>query len=231
MPHRTSRAEPPPSGDPVTRVQVWDLPTRLFHWTVVVLVAGSFATAWQGGNWMIWHMRCGYALLALLLFRLAWGFLGGRHARFSAFVRGFRETTSYARDLLTGNAPRHLGHNPLGGWSVVAMLTLLAVQATTGLFANDDIFIEGPLFGWVGKAASDRLTRLHRLNADGIAGLVALHVGAVLFHLFAKKENLIGPMLTGVKHWHGEAPSEKSRPRLALAILLCAAAAVALLVR
>jgi cytochrome b len=126
----------------------------------------------------------------------------------------------------------HLGHNPLGGWSIIALLLTLLVQAVTGLFANDDILTEGPLFDWVGKATSDWLTKIHKLNQQAIIVLVGLHVAAVLFYFFYKRQNLVLPMITGVKPWHG-ATVEPAGGRTWLAVLIAGLAvlAVYLLVR
>jgi cytochrome b len=208
-------------------VRVWDLPTRLFHWLLVALVAASFASGKIGGNAMIYHEWCGEAILALLIFRVAWGFIGSYPSRFRTFLAGPAAVFRYALTLLRRDEDRHLSHNPLGGWSVMAMLMILLVQAATGLFANDDIFIEGPLYTWVSKAASDRLTSIHRLNHDVIIVLVAVHVAAVLFHLVYKKENLIGPMITGRKPWRGSPPVESTTAPVWLAVLTASAAAVA----
>ena len=120
-------------------VRVWDLPTRLFHWLLLFCVVMSFVTGNIGGNAMRYHMLSGYCILALLIFRLIWGFAGSRTSRFAAFVKGPASVLSYMAAVVKENAPRSLGHNPLGGWSVVAMLADLLVQVGTGLFAIDDI--------------------------------------------------------------------------------------------
>jgi cytochrome b len=214
-------------------VRVWDLPTRLFHWLLVALVVSSFATGKLGGNWMHYHERCGEAILALLLFRLVWGFIGSTASRFHTFLAGPSAVLRYARTLFRREPDHRLSHNPLGGWSVAAMLLVLLIQAATGLFANDDIATEGPLYKWVSKAASDRLTSIHHLNHDLIILLVALHVAAVLFHLVYKKENLLRPMITGVKQWKGTLPGDTTQQpswRAAL-VAAVAAGAVYLLVR
>jgi cytochrome b len=216
------------SGRPI---QVWDLPTRVFHWLLVTLVAVSFVSGKIGGTWMQYHMWSGYAVLGLLMFRMAWGFAGGRHARFSAFVRSPGHVLRYTRTLLQPEAPRHLGHNPLGGWSVLAMLLALCVQAVTGLFANDDIFTEGPLYPWVSKATSDWLTHIHRLNQGVILLLVGVHVMAVLFYLTIKHENLIQPMFTGRKHWHGQGQASDNHLGRAAFIAGLVAAGIYLLMR
>ncbi len=212
-------------------ILVWDLPTRLFHWLLATLVIVSFVTGKTGGLWMQYHMWSGCAIFGLLLFRLTWGVVGGRHARFSNFVRGPGAVVRYGRTMLQRGTPRHLGHNPLGGWSVLAMLIALLIQATTGLFANDDIFTEGPLYPWIDKATSDWLTRIHNLNQHTILLLVSVHVMAVLFYLIIKHENLIMPMVTGRKHWHGEGQSSANHLGMAALIACLLAGGVYLLVR
>jgi len=191
----------PAAGDgdlPVT-VRVWDLPVRLFHWTLLVLVVFSVATAYVGGSWMDWHMRSGYAVLALLAFRIAWGVVGTRHARFANFVRGPAAVVLYLRSLGGGAHPVSVGHNPLGGLSVLALIAVIGVQAGTGLFANDDIFTEGPLAKLVAKAASDQATTIHYWNQWALYALVAMHVLAVLVHRVRFGDNLVGPMIVGAK--------------------------------
>jgi len=213
-------------------VVVWDLPTRLFHWLLVLLVVISFVTGKMGGNAMQYHEWSGFAILALLLFRLAWGIVGSSESRFKTFVKGPAAVWRYAVKLVHRDSPRSLGHNPLGGWSILAMLLALLIQAGTGLFANDDIITEGPLFEWVSKETSDWLTRIHKVNQEVIILLVAVHVFAVLFYLFFKRENLIKPMITGVKSWSGaDALPAGGRTWIAAVIAGLAAAAVYLLVR
>jgi len=180
-------------------VRVWDLPVRLFHWTLLAAVVTSVATGLIGGLWqMDLHVVSGCVVLGLVLFRVLWGLVGGRHARFRAFVKGPVTVARYAVDFLKGRAVHTPGHNPLGGWSVVLILLALAVQAGTGLFANDDIFLEAPLAKYAGKALSDRLTGVHHLMSNVIYVLVAAHVAAVALHWW-KGENLVKPMITGVK--------------------------------
>ncbi len=180
-------------------VPIWDLPVRLFHWSLVVLLVISWTTAEIGGNAMVYHLWSGYTVLTLVLFRLLWGCWGSTHARFDDFVRGPCAAIRYAQALLHGETPLYPGHNPLGGWMVILLLLALSIQAGTGLFANDDIFIEGPLYPWVSKADSDFLTWIHKFNFDILLILIGLHVLAALFYLFGKHQNLILPMLTGHK--------------------------------
>ena len=188
------------------KVLVWDLPTRLFHWLLVILVIISFVTVKIGGNAMQYHEWSGFTILALLLFRLVWGFIGSRESRFVTFVHRPAKVFRYAVKVLRPDSRLYLGHNPLGGWSIIAMLSCLMLQTGTGLFANDDIVTEGPLFKWVSKATSDWLTRVHKLNKEVLIGLVAIHILAVLFYLFYKRENLVMPMVTGYKQWNDPVP-------------------------
>jgi cytochrome b len=188
------RGAPAAAGGDRRRVRVWDLPTRLFHWALVLLVACSVTTAKLGGLWLDWHMRSGYAILALLVFRLLWGVAGSRHARLAHFVRGPRIVMAY----LQGRHPHDgAGHNPLGALSVVAMIAVLLLQASTGLFTNDGSFTEGPLAKLVSRATGEWLSTIHRWGELAIYALVGLHLAAVLFYLAVKRDNLIGPMITG----------------------------------
>lgn len=183
---------PPPAGK--QRVYVWDIPTRLFHWALVLLVVGAFVTQEIGGNAMIWHGRIGLTILGLLVFRIVWGFVGSTYARFASFVRG----PATIRDYLSGRW-HGLGHNPLGALSVLALLATLSWFAATGLFANDDIAFEGPLYALAGKALSDKLTTLHKFAEPVLILLVLAHIGAIMFYAHVKKDNLVKPMLTGWK--------------------------------
>jgi len=212
-------------------VRVWDLPTRLFHWLLLLCVVISFVTGNIGGNAMRYHMLSGYCILALLIFRLIWGFAGSRTSRFSAFVKGPASVLAYMAAVFKENAPRSLGHNPLGGWSVVAMLADLLVQVGTGLFASDDILTEGPLYGWVSRDTANFLTGIHLANRFVLIALIAVHIFAVMFYLFVKRENLIRPMITGVKYWHTAAEPAAGRNLPAAVIFGLAAIAVYLLVR
>lgn len=182
------------------RVRVWDLPVRLFHWSIVVLIAVSWVAADQG--FMRVHLWSGSALLALLLFRLAWGVFGSTTARFGDFVRSPRAVFGYLRALGGAQKVLHAGHNPAGGWMVVALLAILCAQVATGLFANDGLKFMGPLALHVTADTSDRLTTLHGWLFNILLLLVYLHIVAVFFYLFVKRENLVTPMLTGRKFDH-----------------------------
>ena len=218
-----------------TYVKVWDAPVRLFHWLLVLLFAFMFVSGNLKGDWMEWHMRSGYAILALVLFRILWGFAGSTYARFSSFVAGPSAGIAFARKLLA-RAPAHVaGHNPLGGWMVLALLIALLFQVGTGLFANDDILIEGPLAALVTKATSDKLTSWHYWNVNVLLALVAAHVLAVLYHAVFMKENLIGAMFTGLKRMPADTAkgvvARFTSPWLALVLLAVAAVAVYLIIK
>lgn len=181
------------------KIRVWDIPVRVFHWSLVICIIGLFITAQLGGNWMEWHKKLGFVVLGLVSFRIVWGFVGSYHARFANFVRGPQTVIGYFKGLLKNEAPHFLGHNPMGALSVVALLASLLFQAVTGLFANDDILLEGPYAGAVSKATSDFLTKLHKLNSNLLWILIAIHLAAIAYYYFKKKENLVKPMLTGDK--------------------------------
>ncbi|MFL5273800.1 MAG: cytochrome b/b6 domain-containing protein, partial [Anaeromyxobacteraceae bacterium] len=184
-------------------IRVWDVPVRAVHWAQAALVVISVATGFTGGNALRIHRRSGYALLVLVVFRVLWGFLGGRHARFAAFLRGPRAVVAFVRDTAAARRPACAGHNPLAGWMVLALLAVLLVQGATGLFANDDIAFEGPLAAVVSKAVSDLLTSMHRTDAILLLALVAMHLGAVLFHVVVERRNPVPAMFTGRKRWTG----------------------------
>jgi cytochrome b len=225
-----SSESPPPAER--QSVLVWDLPVRLFHWLLVLLVttsalSGSFA-AEIGSEGMQWHKRSGYCILALVLFRAGWGFFGGTYARFANFVRGPRAVARYAASLLRPTHETHAGHNPLGGWSVVLMLLALGVQTTTGLFVSDeDLGVEGPLAHLVSNRVGDMLASVHETNFYVLLALVATHIAAILFYLLVKRENLVRPMLTGYKQLPSPtSPTGGSGMAMRAAVLLILAAAI-----
>ena len=188
-----------------TRIRVWDIPVRLFHWLLVLLVITLFVTGKLGGNWLEWHRRAGFGVLGLVTFRILWGFAGSHHARFVNFVRGPSAVRAYARSVMHKHAPHTVGHSPLGALSVVTMLGLLLLQAVLGLFSNDDIMLEGPYASMVSKALSDQLTSLHKLNSNLILILIGLHIAAIAFYFFYRKENLVKPMISGDKFLKADA--------------------------
>ncbi|MFM2399321.1 MAG: hypothetical protein RL341_1478 [Pseudomonadota bacterium] len=204
-------------------VRVWDLPTRLFHWLLVVCIIGSFVTVKVGGNWIQYHFWFGYSILALITFRILWGLVGTRYARFASFPPNPFRALAYLRDGHSNT----LGHNPLGALSVYALLLILGAQAVGGLFADDEIASAGPLSKFVSNATVSLITSLHKLNQWVIIALVALHVAAVLYYLYKKRENLIGPMISGNKYspHGGHAANDSWGSRVFAALLLGACGA------
>ena len=182
-------------ADAGVRARLWDAPVRIVHWLLVVLIGFSW---WSSDDHLEWHRWSGYAILGLVAFRLWWGFAGGGAARFKSFVRGPKAVAAYVRSL-PGAAPANVpGHNPLGGWSVLAILAALVGQVSAGLFATDvDGLESGPLSHLVDFDTSRAFAEAHELIFRVLQGLVVLHVAAVLFYLFYKRTNLIGPMITG----------------------------------
>ena len=212
-----------------TPVRVWDLPVRLFHWAMVLLCGFSWWSAEEGGLTLQYHMWAGYLILTLVLFRVSWGFVGSASARFADFLHGPVRVLRAIPELLSPVPMPVAGHNPLGGWMVVALLVCLLLQTGSGLFANDDILNEGPLYQYVGKALSDTLTSLHHLNFNVLLGLVALHVLAIAWHRVRKGERLAAAMIHGRKSVDGPPPRLAAAWR-ALPWLVASAGLVALIV-
>ena len=175
-------------------VYIWDLPHRLFHWLLAVSVIAAYITAQIGGELIDWHGRLGLFILGLLVFRIIWGFIGSTHSRFVNFFPTFSRLSAYIKGQWQG-----IGHNPLGALSVLALLSAVAVQVGTGLFANDDIAFVGPLYNFIEKDLSDKLTGLHSTTFYVLLGFVVLHIIAIIFYKGVKKTDLIKPMLTGHK--------------------------------
>ncbi len=186
---------------PAASVRVWDLPTRLFHWTLVTAVSGALATAWIPGIPIEWHARFGYAILTLLVFRLVWGLVGGYWSRFAAWRPTPARLVAYLRGR--PHPDDRLGHSPLGTLSVIVILLTLAAQVGTGLVGDDEIAFTGPLNRFVSTATGLAATAWHKdLGKLLVIGLIALHVSAILFYLLVRRNNLIGPMI------HGDKPAE-----------------------
>ena len=179
-------------------LRVWDLPTRIFHWLLAFCVISLVITGMRGGSAMEWHLKLGYTVLTLLIFRVVWGFIGGHWSRFKQF---FYSPITILRYLRGHSKPEHdVGHNPLGSLSVWGLLFILGAQIATGLMSDDEIATQGPLVKFVSGAWSNLATSYHKHWGKWIIMLlVCLHVAAILFYFFKKKENLIRPMLHGDK--------------------------------
>jgi cytochrome b len=217
----------------LAKVRVWDLPTRIFHWLLAACFAGLVATGEWGGSAMEWHFRLGYAVLTLLAFRLLWGFVGGHWSRFRHFVVSPRAAYAFCtQSVKTGPS---VGHNPLGSWSVLALLGFLMLQAVAGLASDDEILATGPLASKVPAAWVRAATFFHtEVGKVVLIALVALHLAAIAWYRFRKQENLLAPMVHGDKELAGAVPASRDDiwTRLLAALLagLCAAA-LALLLR
>jgi len=180
--------------------RVWDVGVRLFHWLLVAFVSASWLLGQFGPAIMTLHFQSGYVIIGLLAFRLIWGLAGPRPARFASFLAGPRAVWAYARTLPRRAPSFWPGHNPLGGWAVAAMLLLLAAQVATGLFADPEDFInQGPLAASVEPATRHWASAWHARLANALLALVILHVAAIAFYRFWKREDLVRPMLTGRK--------------------------------
>ena len=208
---------------------IWDLPIRIVHWLLTVLIFGAWYSVTVANN-MELHMLIGQTILCLLVFRVVWGFVGTRYAKFSSFVFGPRTIVAYARTLLSRSGAGHAGHNPLGFLAVFAMLLLIGVQVTTGLFATDGDFYEGPLNNLVSGRTGREITDIHYANFDVLAIMIAIHIAAIFFYLLYKRENLISPMFTGKKAGDALEAIGGSKLGLAVGVLAACAAGVYLLV-
>ena len=199
------------------RIRVWDLPTRLFHWALAGLVTASWLSGQFGGQpWLAWHFRFGYAILALLVFRLLWGFAGDRYARFSSFIPSWRAAVAHVR------SPRPTaGHNPLGSFSVYALLFVAGVQVMTGLYASDGDFTEGPWAIFASEATVKLLSGIHRINRWLLLALVAVHLIAIAWNTATRHDGLVRAMFSGDKEGLNVEPAADNRTiRLRALVLL-----------
>ena len=216
---------------PTTKVRIWDVPTRLFHWTLVLLVGFSWLSSKM--FWMQLHFLSGEAILALVLFRIVWGFVGSDTARFGRFLKSPMAAVAHLKHLRRREPDTEIGHNAAGGWMALGLLVLLLLQVGTGLFSSDDeAAIEGPLRHLVAAGTSAWLTNLHGFAFTAIEIAVAGHIAAVLVYLLLKGHNLVRPMITGTKDIPGPvAQPRMAHPALAAGILGAAAAGVAAVLR
>ena len=203
----------------IKRIRLWDLPTRLFHWLLVLGVVASIVSGQLGGNLIEWHGKIGLFILGLIVFRLVWGLIGSTYARFAQFFPTPAKIKAYLRGEWRG-----VGHNPLGAFSVFGLLGLVAFQVVSGLFSNDDIAFVGPFFDLVSKDLSNRLTGLHKLSSNLLILLIGLHLAAIAFYARVKKDNLVKPMVLGWKET-AEGESAKGAGFVALIVALAIAAA------
>lgn len=189
------------------RVRVWDGPTRLFHWAIVLLIAAAYV-CWRL-DWIDWHQRVGEAVLALVCFRLLWGWFGSETSRFSHFCASPAVALRHLRELLHREPDRQVGHNPAGGWMVLLLLALLLGETLTGVFVAYDVADEGPLTEHTPAVLANAISALHSLLWDALLAAVALHLLAVLTYAVAKGQNLAGPMITGFKRLPAGTPAPR----------------------
>lgn len=182
--------------DATPMIRVWDFPTRLFHWSLVVMVALAYVTSEAEGAWFWIHLAAGYGILGLVVFRGFWGFLGTRYARFANFVRPWPVVREHIGEMLRFQPSPSLGHTPPGGWMIVALLVVLVVLVASGLFAGDDDEM-GPLASMIGTSAADAMGEVHEALNSLLWGLVTIHVAAVVFVSVIAGDNLIRAMWTG----------------------------------
>lgn len=213
------------------RIRIWDLPTRVFHWLLVALVVAQVVTANVGGNAMVWHMRSGYGVIALLLFRLVWGLFGGHWSRFRSFLYAPASIWRYVR----GQLPDPAGHSPLGALSVFSLLGALALQTASGLFSDDEIAFSGPLTALVSSQRVDQATWFHtEVGKFLVIALVLLHVLAIAYYTLVRRKALVRPMVVGDKVLDKAVPASRddgASRALALAVFAACVGAVAYLVQ
>lgn len=212
-------------------IRIWDLPTRVFHWSLVALIVTQIVTANVGGNAMVWHMRSGYGVIALLLFRLVWGLVGGRWSRFRSFLYTPASVWRYLRGRLAEPA----GHSPLAALSVFALLAALTLQVASGLFSDDEIAFSGPLTALVSSQRVDQATWFHtEVGKFVLIALVLLHVLAIAYYTLVRRKTLVRPMIGGDKLLDPATPASRDDARsrvLALVLFAACAGVVAYLVR
>jgi cytochrome b len=207
---------------------VWDWPLRLWHWLFAIAVLGAWITGqWGGFDWRQWHFWFGQAAIGLLIFRILWGLIGPRHARFSSFLTGPKRLLAYLRTLPDRHAAESAGHSPLGAVAVLVILATVSVQATSGLFITDDILYEGPWFVAVSDDTADLASTIHHRLAWPVGAIIAIHLAAIAFYRLFKGQRLTRAMITGRKaadRLRDDAAIKSSRTLLALLLIAAVAA-------
>lgn len=196
---RSEASSSQPSAD-LQPVKVWDISIRVFHWSLALLIGFLWWSGTEGVE-MENHVLAGYAVLALVSYRIIWGILGSYHARFTSFIRSPLSTLKAIPDVLSVRSDSHYtGHNPVGGWMVVALLMILLAQGISGLGTTDDIFIDGPLVEYLEEEMVALFSDWHTTLPDYLIAMVILHLAAVFYHDAVKRERLIRSMITGIKY-------------------------------
>jgi len=181
------------------QLYVWDFPTRLFHWLLVIAISSQYITAELLDDAIQWHFYGGYSILGLLVFRVLWGFWGAYYAKFSHFIVSPQSAWRYSRTFTCPDYKPSVGHNPLGAYSIIFILTVLLTQSISGLFISDDIFHNGPYYNAVGEETQNVMNWIHHQGFNAVWLFLGLHIGAMLVYKFAKKQNLVVSMITGYK--------------------------------
>ena len=203
------------------QVPAWDLPTRLFKWSLVAMIVLAWVSSDFSDPEMRVHKLAGYGVLVLVLYRLFWGAVGGSTARFSSFVYSPSRALAYLREARQGKAPPYLGHNPAGGLMILALIFACSVQALLGLFASDGVSASGPLADIAGNRVSAWASRIHGLWFYVILSLAILHIAANLYYQFVKGEDLIRPMVTGMKKADAYRDASSAQPGSLIVAAFC----------
>ncbi|HEY9080375.1 cytochrome b/b6 domain-containing protein [Magnetovibrio sp.] len=206
LPH-TSKVTPQSMQSKDRTVKVWDIPTRIFHWSLVFVVAVAWVSSEADGGAFWIHVYAGTLLLGFVAFRAVWGMIGSRHAQFGDFVHGPEEVTSYTTRLMAFRPPYSLGHNPLGGWMIVAMIAVILLAVLTGMMSSEDGYV-GPL----AHIGGGLLGEAHEGFANFLLILIFVHVVGVFAHGALTRENLPRAMITGDKHVPSGVPGEDIKP-------------------
>lgn len=210
-------------------VRIWDIPTRLFHWLLVAGIVAQWLTGDYLDDAIDWHFTIGYCVLGLILFRLVWGFVGTRYARFSHFSLHPKHAIKYAKSMTDKNSKVYAGHNPVGSWMAIVLLFIVLLQAVSGLFVSDDVFSEGPYRSVANQSVLAAMEFLHFNLFDVLLILIGLHVLAALLYQFVKKQAIISAMFSGKKAVEAT-PINGSKLVLAIVIAAMIAAGVYALV-
>lgn len=193
-------------------IKIWDLWIRLFHWSLVIAVGFSLLSGETGVGFFDWHRLAGEIVLALIVFRIAWGFLGSSNARLLGLMVNPVHSLNHLRELAKGSVPRVRGHNAAGGWAVLLMLLLISIQAITGLFiADEEDWVSGALHGRVSTETSDLLYNIHHTNAGLLQAIVIVHIVMIAIYYIVARHNLVKPMITGNIDWPSDQPAPKVR--------------------
>nr|WP_297347691.1 cytochrome b/b6 domain-containing protein [uncultured Glaciecola sp.] len=213
------------------KLYIWDFPTRLFHWLLVIAIASQYVTAELIDDAIQWHFYGGYFILGLLIFRLIWGIWGAYYAKFSQFIVSPQRAIQYSTTFTKSNYKPILGHNPLGAYSIIFILTVLLTQAISGLFITDDIFHSGPYYNAIGDDTRDIMNWLHNQGFKAVWLFLSLHIGAMIVYKFAKKQNLVVSMITGYKSHKNQIRAIQAQNHwLKFAVFACLSAIIVYLI-